>query len=118
MQTPVTLTANKIVILRTLENGPVKFSALRKAYFGEARAKQQATTSFYMQTKGMIEKGLVKKTEVGYEATELGLVSIQAVSSEIKAAAKSNAQIAFELLHGTGAVAAAVASTPAEPVEA
>jgi predicted transcriptional regulator len=118
--TPVTLTPNQIVVLRTLENGPVKWSPLRKAYFGEARAKEQASTSFYQQLKGQTKKGLITKTEDGtaYMITDLGLVSIQAVSAEIKAAAKSNAQVEFEAKHGVAAVkAASAAAEPAsEPV--
>ena len=111
-QTPLALTANKIVVLRTLRNGPVKWSLLRKAYFGEARAKQQASTSFYMQLKGMIGKGLIAKSTDGsaYEITPLGTVSIDAVSAEVVANAKSNAQTAFE----ASGKAAAVVGTEAE----
>lgn len=106
-KTPVALTANQIVVLRTLEAGPVKWSPLRKAYFGEGRAKEQASTSFYQQLKGQMKKGLISKTEDGtaYQISDLGLVSIQAVSSEIKAAAKSNAQVEFEAKAGTRAAA-------------
>ena len=63
------LTANKVVVLRTLEAGAAKWSVLRKEYFGPARAEQQASTSFYTQIKSMIGKGLVQKTANGYEAT-------------------------------------------------
>lgn len=113
MNTPVALTANQIVVLRTLENGPVKWSPLRKAYFGEARAKEQASTSFYQQLKGQMKKGLIKKTasDDAYEITDLGLVSIQAISPEVKAAAKSLAQVEFETKQ------AAVRPAPVSEVE-
>ena len=53
----VSLTTNKIVILRTLESSPAKWSVLRRAYFGERRALQPASTSFYTQSKAMIGAG-------------------------------------------------------------
>jgi predicted transcriptional regulator len=93
---PVALKNGAIVILRSLEQGPMKFAKLRVQYFGEGRAKQPATTSFYTQTKTLIGKGLVEKTADGYTITELGLVSIQAVEASVKAAAKSEAQVEFE----------------------
>jgi len=108
---PVALTPGGIVILRTLENGPVKWSPLRKAYFGPLRSEQSASTAFYMKVKDFIKKGLVKKTDTGdaYEITELGLVSIAAVPEATKLAAKSEAQIRFEA-SDAGKAAAKVAA--------
>jgi predicted transcriptional regulator len=93
---PLALKNGAIVILRALEKAPMKFAKLRVEYFGEGRAKQPATTSFYTQTKTLIGKGLVEKTADGYTITELGRVSIEAVEASVKAAAKSEAQVEFE----------------------
>jgi len=113
----VTLTNNRIVVLRTLKDGPKKWSELRKAYFGEARAKQQASTSFYMQMKSCIEKGLVKKTQLGYEATDAGIEALDAVinSGVDVSTIKTEAQKAFE---ATGAAAAAIKTETAVEVDA
>jgi hypothetical protein len=94
---PVSLKDGAIVILRTLMNGPVKFGKLRIAYFGIGRAKTNtATTAFYMKTKELIGKGLVSKADVGYELTELGRVSINAVPEATRLAAKSEAEKRFD----------------------
>jgi predicted transcriptional regulator len=92
----VSLTTNKIVILRTLESSPAKWSVLRRAYFGERRALQPASTSFYTQSKAMIGAGLIKKENDLYAITPLGLVSIQAVDATVKANAVTEAQREFE----------------------
>jgi len=98
---PVALKDGMIVILRTLEKGPVKFGKLRVAYFGEGRAKTNtATTAFYMkleesqkETKKLVNK--IGKDE-GYELTELGRVSIEAIPEATKLAAKSEAEKKFD----------------------
>ena len=94
----IPLTANKVVVLRTLEAGPSKWSVLRREYFGEGRAKEQASTSFYMQIQGMIKKDLVTKTAAGYEITDLGTESLEAARSagfDVDGA-KSKAQTEWE----------------------
>lgn len=96
---PVALTENKIVVLRELEGGAKKWSVLRRAYFGEGRAKMPASTSFYTQTKSMIGSGLIVKNNDAYEITPLGLVSIEAIDATVKANAKTEAHREFEAKH-------------------
>lgn len=98
---PVALKDGMVVILRTLEQGPSKFGKLRVAYFGEGRAKTNtATTAFYMkleesqkETKKLVNK--ISKDE-GYELTELGRVSIEAIPETQKLLAKSEAEKKFD----------------------
>jgi DNA-binding HxlR family transcriptional regulator len=113
----VTLTNNRIVVLRALQNGPRKWSELRKEYFGEDRAKQQASTSFYMQVKAMTDKGLVTKTALGYESTPAGKEALQAVvdSGVDISTIKTAAQIAFE---ASGKAAASIKTGAGVEVEA
>jgi len=108
---PLQVKEGMVVILRALENGPLGFSKLRTAYFGEGRAKLPATTAFYMKTKEALEKKLIQKIDKTYSLTELGQVTIAAVPDEVKASAKSEAQKAFEASPKGIAWAAAQAET-------
>jgi len=104
METAVSLTENKIVVLRELESGAKKWSVLRRAYFGEGRAKMPASTSFYTQTKSLIGAGLIKKNNDAYEITDLGLVSIEAIDATVKANAKTEAHKEWDASHPVVAI--------------
>lgn len=75
------LTQGRIVLLRELNNaeGPVSFSVLRKGYFGEDRAKANATTAFYMALQRVISFGWIEKlADGGYQLTPTGKEIIEA----------------------------------------
>lgn len=112
------LTANKVVVLRTLALGPAKWSVLRKEYFGPGRSEETASTSFYTQVKSMIGKGLVCKTANGYEITADGQASLDALIAQgfDVAGAKTAARIAYEAKNPIGIEAPVEAE--AETVEA
>ena len=93
------ITENKIVVLRELEFGSKKWSVLRRAYFGEGRAKMPASTSFYTQTVSMIGAGLIEKKDDAYCITSLGLEAIQAVPANVKASAKTEANKEWDAAH-------------------
>jgi len=107
------LTANQVVVLRTLSTGPKKWSELRRAYFGEERAKQSASTSFYMQIKNCTGKGFLTKTQLGYEITPKGAEVLQAARDaglDVDSV-KTQAQLQFE---ASGIVAAKIAQAKVE----
>lgn len=100
MEMKVKPTVGRLIIVRELAEGPKKFSQLRTAYFGEARAKaNKATTSFYNKLSQGLEEGLVVKSTIGsYELGEQGKLLL-AFAKEQKmdlVALKSEAQLRYE----------------------
>ena len=66
-------TVARLILVRELASGPKKFSQLRLAYYGEARAKAtKSTRSFYVKLDKGLEEGLLVKTLIGYELGEIG----------------------------------------------
>ena len=93
------LTAARLILVRELASGPKRFSQLRLAFFGEARAKEKATTSFYNKLVKSLNEGLIVKSAPGvYELGVFGhLVLAQAKDQGIDlASVKSEAQLRYE----------------------
>ena len=66
-------TVARLILVRELASGPKKFSQLRLAYYGEARAKAtKSTRSFYVKLDKGLEEGLLVKSLIGYELGEVG----------------------------------------------
>lgn len=93
---PVSLKDGMIVLLRALEKGPVTYGKLRIQYFGIGRSENPSNTAYNTKKNEAVAKGLIQKAVVGFELTELGRVSIEAISAEVKAAAKSEAEKRFD----------------------
>ena len=90
------LTPQRAVILRSLASGPKSWSTLRLEYYGEARAKSRASTSFNNQLGRMQSGGFIEKVMGGFAITEVGRSLLQeGVPMEIKSA-KTRAQLSFE----------------------
>jgi len=85
------------IFLRELKGISKTFSQLRVAYFGEERAKEKATTSFYNQLTRDVEKGIIVKTANGYELSELGKKALTyCEENNVDLNIKSEAQRRFE----------------------
>jgi len=92
------VTQGRMVILRELEGTSKKWSELRLAYFGPARAKAKASTSFHMQLTKLISLGIVVKgQDEKYSLTDMGnsaLNSAREAGADL-ASAQSVAQMRY-----------------------
>lgn len=100
------ITVNKAIVLRELENGPAKWSVLRRAYFGEGRAAEAASTSFYNKINGLIKEGLIVRSVNGYEITGTGKEALATARKMFDVTnAKSQARLKWEAEHPVASTA-------------
>jgi len=90
-------TGSRIVVLRTLLDGPKCWRDLLVAYYGPERSQEPATTSFSNQLKKLINLCWIEKKDGFYLITDMGKQVLQGIEPAYVAAAKSEAQIAHEL---------------------
>ena len=90
------LTPERAKILGALKSGPKTWSQLRLVYFGEARAKSKASTSFNNQLDRMQDRGLIQTVMGGYEITDKGMALIRFEDPIEVSTIKTRAQLRFE----------------------
>jgi RIO-like serine/threonine protein kinase len=93
----VKLSDSRVVIMSALaQSGIVTWANLRKAFFGEERAKSNSTTAFQRQLSNLAELNIISKSDDGYSLTEYGY-DLMAVNGPLfMKEVKSTAQSKFE----------------------
>jgi len=92
----VKLTDGRKSLIKALAQGSKSWSELRKAYYGEERAKQTASTSFVNQLTKMKEMNVIVKMDDKYVLGEVGKTLLEANQDILSGEFKSKAQLGFE----------------------
>ena len=96
-------TPARIILIRELASGPKKWGQLVLAYYGQARADNGPTVSFWNKLKDCKTLGIIKHDVVQkiYELGEVGqamLIVLKEQNVDLSAV-KSEAQLEYEAKH-------------------